>query len=54
MYRRMARDLLAPPDLDIHLQYESDARKAALAAHTPAGEAWRASVLSHWRSSSVP
>ncbi len=46
-----AGDLLAPPDLDIHLQYRGEARTATLVAHTAAGEAWRASVLSHWRSS---
>ena len=46
-----AGDLLAPPDLDIHLRYDGEARSAALAASSPAGEAWRASLLSHWGSS---
>jgi tRNA threonylcarbamoyladenosine biosynthesis protein TsaE len=46
-----AGDLLAPPDLDIHLQYAGEARNATLAARSPAGEAWRDSLLSHWRSS---
>jgi tRNA threonylcarbamoyladenosine biosynthesis protein TsaE len=46
-----AGDLLAPPDLDIHLQYQGDMRSAALSAHTPAGEAWCASVSARWRSS---
>ena len=46
----MAGDLLSPPDLDIQLQYEGDARQATLAAHTPAGAAWRDSALSHWDS----
>jgi len=45
-----AGDLIAPPDLDIHLRYRGEARSAALAARSPAGEAWLASVLSHWRS----
>jgi tRNA threonylcarbamoyladenosine biosynthesis protein TsaE len=46
-----AGDLLAPPDLDIHLDYDGEARRATLAAHTPAGECWRGSALSHFRSS---
>ena len=46
-----AGDLLAPPDLDIHLQYRDNTRGATLRAQSPAGEAWRDSVLSHWRSS---
>lgn len=45
-----AGDLIAPPDLEIHLRYQGEARSAALAAHSPAGEAWLASVWSHWRS----
>jgi tRNA threonylcarbamoyladenosine biosynthesis protein TsaE len=45
-----AGDLLAAPDLEIHLHYEGEARRAALAAHSPAGEAWLDSVLSRWRS----
>jgi len=49
-----AGDLIARPDLDIRLAYEGDAgretRRAALSAHSPAGEAWLASVLSDWRS----
>jgi tRNA threonylcarbamoyladenosine biosynthesis protein TsaE len=47
-----AGDLLSPPDLDIHLQYQGEARSASLRARTPAGEAWRASALSRWASSS--
>jgi len=46
-----AGDLIAPPDLEIHLHYEGEARTAAFGAHSPQGEAWLASVLSHWRSS---
>ena len=45
-----AGNLIAPPDLDIHLRYRGEARRAALSARSPAGEAWRASALSHWRS----
>lgn len=46
-----AGDLIAPPDLDIHLEYQEEQRRACLSARTPAGEAWLSSVLSHWRSS---
>jgi tRNA threonylcarbamoyladenosine biosynthesis protein TsaE len=45
-----AGDLLAAPDLDILLRYQGEARSAALAAHSPAGDAWLASVLSRWHS----
>lgn len=49
-----AGDLLARPDLDILIEYQGNpdqpSRRAALRAHSPAGEAWLASVLSHWRS----
>src|SRR5512147_1220932 len=45
-----AGELIAAPDLDIALAYEGDAgkegRRATLRAHSPAGEAWLASVLS--------
>ena len=46
-----AGDLIAPPDLDIHLEYQGEQRRALLGAHSPAGEAWLSSALSHWRSS---
>jgi len=46
-----AGDLLAPPDLEIHLRYHEDGRTAALAAHSAPGEAWRKAALSRWRSS---
>jgi tRNA threonylcarbamoyladenosine biosynthesis protein TsaE len=46
-----AGDLLAPPDLDIHLQYQGEARSATLRAHTPAGDTWRASAWSRFQSS---
>jgi tRNA threonylcarbamoyladenosine biosynthesis protein TsaE len=45
-----AGDLLGPPDLDIHLQYAGEARMATLVAGTPAGAAWRDSVLARWHS----
>jgi len=48
-----AGELIPPPDLDILLQYQGDARTGTLTAHTRAGEAWRASALAHWRSSSA-
>ena len=50
-----AGDLIARPDLDIHLEYQGEAgretRRASLRAHSLAGEAWLASALSQWRSS---
>ena len=46
-----AGDLLAPPDLDIHLHYDRQGRTALLAAHSAPGEAWLATALSRWRSS---
>ena len=46
-----AGGLLAPPDLEVHLRYQADGRSAALAAHSPPGEAWRKAALSRWRSS---
>ena len=46
-----AGDLLAPPDLEIHLHYEEQGRTATLVAHSPPGEAWLATALSRWRSS---
>ena len=50
-----AGELIATPDLEIHLEYQGEAgretRRASLCTHTPAGDAWLASVLSRWRSS---
>jgi len=43
-------DLLPPPDLEIHLRYDGEARSATLAAHSAPGEAWLAATLSRWRS----
>jgi tRNA threonylcarbamoyladenosine biosynthesis protein TsaE len=48
-----AGDLLAPPDLDIHLDYDAQARTATLTPHSAPGAAWLATALSHWRSSSA-
>ena len=49
-----AGGLIAVPDLDMHLEYQGEpgkeTRRATLHVHSPAGEAWRASVLSRWRS----
>jgi tRNA threonylcarbamoyladenosine biosynthesis protein TsaE len=49
-----AGDLIARPDLDILIEYQGNpdqpSRRATLRAHSPSGEAWLASVLSHWRS----
>jgi len=48
-----AGNLIAKPDLDVHLEYTAgnESRRAALRAHTRAGETWLSSALSHWRSS---
>lgn len=50
-----AGDLIAVPDLDIHVEYQGDAgretRRATLRAHSAAGEAWLAAALSRWHSS---
>ncbi len=46
-----AGDLLAPPDLEIHLRYDGEARAATLATHSAPGEAWLKTALSDWRSS---
>lgn len=45
-----AGDMIAPPDLEIRLEYRGDARSATLQAHTSAGEAWLSSTLARWRS----
>jgi len=46
-----AGDLIALPDLEIHLGYDREARQATLAAHSAPGKAWLESALSRWRSS---
>jgi tRNA threonylcarbamoyladenosine biosynthesis protein TsaE len=46
-----AADLIGPPDLEIHLGHEGEARKAALTAHSSPGAAWLETALSRWRSS---
>ncbi len=46
-----AGDLLAAPDLEIHLRYEALGRTATPAAHSVPGAIWLATALSRWRSS---
>jgi tRNA threonylcarbamoyladenosine biosynthesis protein TsaE len=48
-----AGDLLAPPDLEIQMQYDAQARTAMPVAHSARGTAWLATALSRWRSSSA-
>jgi tRNA threonylcarbamoyladenosine biosynthesis protein TsaE len=48
-----AGDLLAPPDLEIQLQYAAQARDATLLSHSAMGAAWLATALSRWPSSSA-
>jgi tRNA threonylcarbamoyladenosine biosynthesis protein TsaE len=43
--------LLSSPDLAVHLQYDSDARQAALEAHSAEGETWLASLRASLASS---
>jgi tRNA threonylcarbamoyladenosine biosynthesis protein TsaE len=45
-----AGDLLAPPDLEIQLQYDALARTATPVARSERGAAWLAAALSRWRS----
>jgi tRNA threonylcarbamoyladenosine biosynthesis protein TsaE len=42
---------LSSPDLAVHLQYDSDARQAAIEAHSAEGEAWLASLRASLASS---
>ena len=46
-----AGDLLAPPDLEIHLHYDAEGRIAMPAVHSLPGQAWLATALSRWGSS---
>jgi len=48
-----AGDLLAPPDLEIRLHYDAQARTAMLASHSAPGAAWLATALPRWRSASA-
>jgi tRNA threonylcarbamoyladenosine biosynthesis protein TsaE len=41
-----AGDLLAPPDLEVQLQFAGAARRAIVQACSPAGEAWLSSLRS--------
>ena len=45
-----AGDLLAPPDLDIQLEYDAQSRIAVPTSHSASGAAWLAAALSRWRS----
>lgn len=46
-----AGDLIAPPDLEIQLQYQGEARSATFKPYSPQGESWLASLQSRWQSS---
>jgi tRNA threonylcarbamoyladenosine biosynthesis protein TsaE len=48
-----AGGLLAPPDAEIELRYEAQARSATATAHSAPGATWLADGLSRWRSSSA-
>src|SRR5919197_4612929 len=37
-------DALAPPDVEVMLEFEGEGRAATLSAHSPAGEAWLSSL----------
>ncbi|HWA38852.1 MAG TPA: tRNA (adenosine(37)-N6)-threonylcarbamoyltransferase complex ATPase subunit type 1 TsaE [Burkholderiales bacterium] len=41
-----AGDLLSPPDVDVHLEFDGAGRRARLASHTPAGSSWLSSLSS--------
>jgi tRNA threonylcarbamoyladenosine biosynthesis protein TsaE len=45
-----AGNLLAPPDLEVRLCYNSQSRTAAPAAQSAPGAAWLATALSRWSS----
>lgn len=44
-------EAIAPPDLQIRLDYAAAGREARLEARSPLGEAWLVAALSRWRSS---
>ena len=48
-----AGDLLAPPDLDIQLEYDAQSRAATAVAYSNPGQTWLAEALSRWRSPSA-
>jgi len=48
-----AGDLLAPPDVEIQLDYDAQARNATANARSAPGEAWLGAALSRWRSASA-
>src|SRR3954462_1505222 len=39
-----AGSLLPAPDLEVQLSYDAEARRASIASHSPAGEAWLSSL----------
>ncbi|MNC97832.1 ADP-binding protein [compost metagenome] len=39
-FSQRTEGLLPPPDVDLHLQFSGDARRATLASRTEAGAAW--------------
>jgi len=39
-----AGELLAPPDVAVHLEFSGTGRRARLLAHSSAGEAWLSSL----------
>lgn len=41
-----AGGLLAPPDLELRLEFAGEGRRATLEAHTPSGESWASSLPS--------
>ncbi|HXM83501.1 MAG TPA: tRNA (adenosine(37)-N6)-threonylcarbamoyltransferase complex ATPase subunit type 1 TsaE [Burkholderiales bacterium] len=41
-----AGSLLAPPDLELRLEFAGEGRRAILQSHSPTGEAWLSSFLS--------
>ncbi|HVC11547.1 MAG TPA: tRNA (adenosine(37)-N6)-threonylcarbamoyltransferase complex ATPase subunit type 1 TsaE [Burkholderiales bacterium] len=40
---------LAPPDLEVRLEFAGNARSAILSAHSEAGQAWLDAALMRWR-----
>jgi len=45
-----AEGLLAPPDVEVALEFSGPGRDARLTAHTPAGERWLDSLSASWPS----
>jgi len=49
-----AEGLLAPPDLDLQLEFALPGRRATLRAHSPAGRDWLNAVRRRWSPASSP